>query len=298
MQFAIMAQLIGSLLQNGQQQQALAMRQQAAAIYGDTALPKLDQMVAAQLPQDSIDAWKQATQASQGQGQAISALEAEVNAQGESPQDKVAFLNARNNAMGVANSAQAGIQRGLAARGMAGGGLDVASQEMAAQGAANQANSADVNEAAAADARRLQATTDLASASSTARGQDQAALSAMDSLNEFNTNNQMKAQEHNLDIPLSLFAAKMQKNAGQANALGGVASQFNTIGQTYANQGTGVGQALATYAQQPEKSQGVTGASTKAPTPSDASYWSNPGAPSSTTNPKDPVWSGFDDRWA
>lgn len=255
MQFAIFAQLIGSLMQNGQQQQALAARQQAANLFGDDILPQLDRMVAIQLPPEQISRWTQATAATQGQGQALSALESEVAAKGETPEDRAAFLNARNRAQGVANSQQGNIMRSLAARGLAGTGAGLAAQESAAQQGATMANEADVQNAADSRRRYLSAVQGLASTAGQIRGQEMQAMSAQDALNEFNINNAMATQQYNLNLPLTEFNAKMQVRQGKANALGGVANQFNQIGQTYGNQGQGVATGLATYAQQPQANQ-------------------------------------------
>ncbi len=253
---AIFAQLIGSLLQNGQMQQALAMRQQAANLYGDQFIPQLDKMVALQLPPDQVSRWTQATAATQGQGQALSALEQEVAARGETPEDTAAFLNARQQAGNIASSQNAAALRSLASRGLASSGLGVAAEQQAGQNASNTANAADVNEAAQARQRYLQSVGALANTAGQQRGQEMQAMSAQDALNEYNLNNAMAAQQFNLNLPLQVFNARMQLAQGRANALGGVANQYNNIGQTYANQGGGVANALATYAQQPQGSPG------------------------------------------
>jgi len=252
MQFAVLAQLIGSMMQNGQQQQALSMRQQAADLYGAENLPQLDKLVAMQLPQNLIDQWGKATAATQAQGQALGALSSEVATKGETPEDKAAFQRARMEAQSVQQSGQGQAMRALASRGLGSSGLALAQSMNAGQAGANMANQADVQEAANARQRYLQAVNQLGSMAGQQRGQEIQSMSAQDALNQYNMNNAIAAQQWNANIPLQVFNARMQLASGKANALGGVANQYNLMGQTAANQGGAIGTGIATYAQQPQ----------------------------------------------
>lgn len=243
---AAAAALIGAAIASGDQAKAAAIRQGIADKYKDLPLPVLDKVVAQKLPPDAADRYLKSTQASQAQGDVLKKYMGEVNAQGETPEDRAAYLRMKNEAGGIANSAQGAVQRGMAARGLGGSGMSFALQQQGAQGAANRANEMGIQSAADARGRYMSALQGAGSMSTSMRGQELDSMKAQDSINEFNARQQTDADRYNAGLNQQNYDNQMSHLAGESNALNGVANDYTSSAGATRQTASGIGNAALT----------------------------------------------------
>lgn len=243
---AAAAALIGALVSSGQEDKANAIRQKLAAQFQDIPLPTIDKAIAQKLPPDSADRYTKMTAATQAQGDVLQKYMGEVNAQGETADDRAGYLRMQNEASGIANSAQGAVQRNMASRGLGGSGLSFALQQGGAQNAVNAANASGVKEASDARGRYMQALQGAGQLAGQIRGQDFEGLKAQDAINEFNARAQADADAANRAIPQQNFDNSMSKQAGVANAQNGVAAGYERSAGATRQTAGGIGQAAIT----------------------------------------------------
>lgn len=130
------------------------------------------------------------------------------------PEDRANLAKIRQQAQQDQQAKLAQIQQGMQARGLAGGGSELAAQLMAAQSGAQGAESAGLDIASQASQRALQAMGQSATMGGQIRAQDfginQSKASAADELNRFDVQNQLNQQARNVGA----------KNTAQASNLG------------------------------------------------------------------------------
>ncbi len=240
---AAAAALIGAAIASGDNAKAAAIRQQVADKYKDLPLPVLDHVVAQKLPPDAAQKYLASTQAKSLQGDVLGKYKEEIDAQGETPEDRAAYLRMKTQAGGIASGATGAVQRNMANRGLGGSGMAFALEQQGAQSAINQANEMGVKEAADARGRYMAALQSGGAAASTARGQDFADNAAMDSINEFNARQQSAADEANNQNKMAMFGASMNRLTGEANALNGVATGLDQSAAGTRQTAGGIGQA-------------------------------------------------------
>ncbi len=139
----------------------------------------------------------------QAQYDSLGALDGLVNAGGMMEADKIAYQNALNDAATQNSRQQASIGRDYAERGLGGGGQELA-MRMAAQQTAANANSAGAqNMAATAQQRALEAIMSRGNLAGSMQGADyaqkNAAATARDVINKFNTQNAITVGQSNQD---------------------------------------------------------------------------------------------------
>ena len=243
---AAAAALIGAAISANQQDKANAIRAQLAQQFQNVPLPTIDKMIAQKLPPESAAAYTKVTQASQAQGDVLGKYMGEVNAQGETADDRASYMRMQNAAAGSGNSAQGAVERNMATRGLGGSGMSFALQQQGAQGAINAANSSGVQEAADARGRYMSALQGAGQLAGQIRGQDTEALKAQDAINEFNARQQQDADQRNQMIPQQNYDNAMSKQTAVANEGNGVAAGYERgAGQTMQTAG-GIGQAAIT----------------------------------------------------
>jgi len=260
---AAVAAVIGALIANGQENQAQALRQQTADKYKDLPLPVLDKVVAQKLPPDAAARWMAGTKATQTQGDVLDKYNEVINEKGETADDRAAYLRMQQAAGGIANATQGAVQRGMADRGLAGSGMSFALQQQGAQSAVNRANEMGIQAAADARGRYMDALGKAGGLASDIRGQDQNAMHAQDSINEFNARQQSDADFRNQQIPQQQFDNRMTKLAGEANANNGVASGYERGADTTRSAAAGVGNAALTAGNYKPAKDELTGESTR-----------------------------------
>ena len=243
---AAAAALIGAAIASGDQAKAQAIREDIAKKIGATKLPVLDRLVAQKLPPESLAAWQKITRAGQVQGDVLGKFQEVINEKGETADDRAAYLRMQQQAGGIANATQGAVQRGMADRGLAGSGMSFALQQQGAQSAVNRANATGIEEAAAARGRYMDALGQAGNLSTNIRGQEQNALRAQDSINEFNARQQSDADRHNANIPQQNFDNEMSKQAVEANAKNGVAAGYERSADDTRQTAGGIGSAAIT----------------------------------------------------
>lgn len=141
---------------------------------------------------------------------------------GLSAEDRVALMDIRNRGMGDSQAGQAAIMQNLAARGMAGGGQELAARMMANQGAANVASQEGMDVAAQAQAKALQALMNSGQLGGQIRQEEFNEKSdiakAQDAIAQFNTANRQNVGQRNVSA----------KNTAQASNLGAAQSVADT----------------------------------------------------------------------
>lgn len=139
------------------------------------------------------------------------------------PEDRLALLQARNQAEQARQGAAGQIQQQMQARGLAGSGAELAQQLANAQGAAQQEEMGGMNVAAQANQAALQGILqggNLAGQISAQQfGQQQVAASAKDELDRFNIQNQLAQQQRNVQAQNQAQAANLanQQNVSNMN---------------------------------------------------------------------------------
>lgn len=243
---AAAAAVIGALVSSGQDAAAAAERQKIADKYKDLPLPVLDKVVAQKLPPDAAARYMKSTQATQAQSDVLGKTMEVVNEKGETADDRAAYLRMRNEAAGISNAAESGVQRGMAQRGLAGSGMSFALRQQGAQAAANAANAAGVQEAADARGRYMKALGMAGDQSGQMRAQELAAMQAQDAINMFNARQQSDADRYNGQLPQQNFDNSMTKLAGESNATNAVAAGYERGAQATRQTAGGIGNAAIT----------------------------------------------------
>lgn len=243
---AAVVSLIGSLISAGQEGQAAQIRQQLANEYDGLPLPVIDKLVAQKLGPEQAARYMKATQASQTQSDVLNKTMEVVNEKGETADDRAAYLRMRDEAEGISNAAESGVQRDMQRRGLGGSGMEFALRQSGAQNAANAANRAGTMEAADARGRYMDALGMAGGMSSSMRSQDFAAMQAQDAINMFNARQQSDADFRNQQIPQQQFDNQMTKLAGKSNAKNAVASGYERGAQATRDTAGGVGQSIIT----------------------------------------------------
>ena len=250
---AAIAALIGAAIASGDEAKARQIREDAAKKFQNIPLPKLDKDIAEQLPPEARERYAQSTQASRSQTDVMRHLGEEVDAKGETVDDTAAYMRANSNASGQVAGANSQLLRAMAARGLAGSGVESALMAQSDQGALDRGAQAGLDQAAQSRQRYQQALASLGQVSGQARSQDMEALKAQDAIDTFNMGERRRAREYNLGLPQQDFENNVQLTAAQANAQNGVAAGYDASGAKTRGTAAGLGNTAVTAAQAIEK---------------------------------------------
>ena len=245
---AAAASLIGAAIAAGDEAKARAIREDLAARIGAVKLPVLDKLVAQKLGPEELQKYQRITKPMQAQSDVLGKWMEEVNAKGETADDRAAVLRMQQQANGIASGASAAVQRGMNARGMSGSGMDFALQQQGAQSAVNQANATGIEAAAAARGRYMEALRAAGGMSTQMRGQELETMGAQDAINMFNARAQSDADRYNASLAQQDFDNEMAKENAVSNAKNGVASSYERSADNTRSTAAGVGNAAATGA--------------------------------------------------
>lgn len=153
------------------------------------------------------------------QNAALAALEHMAKG-GYSAEEAAAMQRMRNQTAQQERSQRDAIMQGMAARGMAGSGQELAAQLAAQQGAANNANQYGLETQAQLQQRALQAMAQQGSLASQGRGQsfteDQTRRSAIDDFNRWNTERMGSGAQQQFENKLNTATARSQAAQQQA----------------------------------------------------------------------------------
>jgi hypothetical protein len=248
---AAVSALVTSLIAAGQQGEAMAVRQRAAASFGDEILPHLDKAVAEQQASSNFNGIREDDGLRGQQLRAIRELENTYQNEGMSQADTAALNRAQTTAAGQATSQYGAMTQALAARGQSmNSGAALAASMQSQQNATNATGSMAGDAMIAARQRALQALEASSQIAGQVRESDWShnaqRAQAQDAINAFNTALRDKANYYNLELPQRQFDNRMSLNTARANALNGVAAGYDRGAQTTNSVGAGIGNSLAT----------------------------------------------------
>ena len=253
------AAVIGQLINMGMQVEAQNLRQRIADQYGPDILPELDRVTAQEVAKTSFGDIKEDPSLRDTQMKAIDALMQAYDQGGNTPADIAAMQLANDTVSRNAVGGQMALEQLLAQRGMGTSPAALASRQstqqdrLATLGGMARQNAVDARQ------RALQALMGGASLAGDVRNTDyQHAANqaqAQDALNQFNASARERAANANNNLVLSAYDANMQRLAAQSNAINGVATGYQNLGQQAANMGAGVGQAALTWGTMKKKEE-------------------------------------------
>jgi hypothetical protein len=290
--------LIGKAASGGDNDAAMAARQKALDQILQTSVPTIDQQrialgqetVAGQLSpgmegivqQDPSNMAGVSTDPRLAQAQMLALEQLKgLGSTGLSNTDRMNLMQIHNQTAGDAQAANAAIQANMAARGMGGGGQELAARMMANQNSANNESNQGMQVAAQAQQKALQAMMDAGQLGGQIRsqqfGEEANKATAQDAINQFNAANRQQvlgrntqagnqAQQYNLanqqDVSntntqiknaqevanKNLYQQQFQNNMSKANAaagqLGSQAKQYQDQAAATQNMWSGIGQSV------------------------------------------------------
>lgn len=233
----------------GQEGEALALRRQLAAQYGDDILPHLDKAVAQEAP-DSAFAQLAGTQRAP-QMEVDAELQNIYDTAGQTQADQAAYDVARRGVSQAAGQQAGDIASTAARRGGMGGGLEAALVSQAGQDELNALGGLNASIAADSRGRALQALMGRASNASQMRGQDWREASdraaAMDLTNRFNATQRQGAEMVNQQLPQQAFDNKLALLSGRRGATEGAAANLERSASGTRQQGGQLGQSAISF---------------------------------------------------
>lgn len=235
---------ISAAIAAGDEAKARKMREDFAAKYGEQHLPRLDRLVAEQLPPEAAQKYSAVTQSGKAMLAAQLGLQEIADQQGETPEDAAAYNRARLEAAGQEASGRGAVSRSLNARGLGGSGIEAALMASNAQAATNRLASSGLEQAAEARARRMAALQALGSLGGQGRSLELQAMGAADSINQFNARQRTDTNKYNANLKQQEFDNRMSLLAGQGNAMNGVANSYERGAQNTRNTGAAMGNAF------------------------------------------------------
>jgi hypothetical protein len=216
---AAVAAVVGQLIAAGQEAEARKEIEKARARFGAIAMPDLERAVAEHLNSET-GRLKSDPQLGGMQMSALDALR-QIGNEGFDAADQAALArignaNARHEAAG-----RAAIAENMAARGIGGGGAELAMKLSGNQAAAARASQQGLELAGMAQRRRLEALERMGGLAGKLRGQDwderSEAAKARDYMNQWNANSRERTRQYNNQMAQQQYGNQMN----QAQAMAG-----------------------------------------------------------------------------
>lgn len=249
------ARLIGEALAAGDREKADAIRQRAAAAFGDVALPQLDQEVAKQLGPSAYSKIQVDPAARSAQQRALQSLVDEGQAGGMTVQDRAAQEEAQNGANMEEQAHRGAILQSSARRGVGGSGAELGMLAAAQQGGADRAYRGGLNAAAEARRRALQSLAEAGGLGGQIEDRQYResadAARAADEREQWNAEALRHAAEYNNTLRQGGFDNQMRRTGAQNAAQLGYADSLDgradrTVG-TAADIGSAASQGYSAY---------------------------------------------------
>jgi hypothetical protein len=247
----ILGSLIGRKKAEEDRKRAEALQEEAMRLYDDAQAPTLDRITPERMGTEGWDAIPEDFGNRDARNEALRAIMAMGEQGGMDPGSRLAMEEARRAAALQDTQQRQAITQGMARRGMGGAG-EAMMQLQAQQSGADRASMANLQEAASARARALQALATGGSMAAQAEGQDfersAAEQTARDRIAQFNINNSVEAQRANtalqqqgyqnkLGLMDRRYGARQQRAAQYGQKASDTAQMWGGIGQ-------GVGEAM------------------------------------------------------
>lgn len=243
--------LFTQLLAMGQEGEALALRKQLAAQYGDDILPHLDRAVAQVAPDSAFG--QLAGTSNRSQLDVDQELQNIYDTAGQTTADQAAYDVARRGVSQAAGQQAGDIASMSARRGGVTGGLQAALISQTGQDELNALGGLNASIAADSRGRALQALMGRASNAASMRGQDWKEASdraaALDLTNRFNASQRQQAELTNQQLPQQAFNNHLALLAGRQGATEGAAGNLERAAAGTRQQGAQLGQSAISFGQ-------------------------------------------------
>ena len=250
--------LVGFLQENGREEEAQRILAEAGRDYDNMSLPRLQEISARVLGPTAFEQIRQTPEFRSAQINALDKLGEMEQGGGFNLEDKANLNRVRNGVAQADSSRQAAIEENMQARGIAGGGSELAMRLASSQNASNQENQAGLDIAASARNRYFQAVRERAGLAGQMRGQEfdeQSQIAqAKDARDVFNYGAQRQNEQYNNSLRQQQFGNNMQltdRRYGVAqDRAGAIRNQGQRQGQVIAGVGNAVGGGLSNFGAQ------------------------------------------------
>lgn len=268
--------VIGELMANGKELEAKNIYKRMLMEAQGIELPAFEDIVAQQLGPSAMEGVTTDPALEAAQYDALGAL-GEVGQDGLAAVDEAALNRIANQVSRRSRGAQAGIEADMAARGLAGSGIDYGARLQDSSDANMRISEAGQNIGADALQRRIQALGMRGELGGKIRGQSfdekSKKADATDTINRINAGMRERAQYHNANLPQQRFQNRLAKLGAQANPSMAQAGFHQGQGESQRGLWAGLGAAGSRMAQQ-DGGQKTTQYDSESE-PEEDEYWKN-----------------------
>lgn len=236
------ATAIGAAVAGGHEAEAQRLRKEFAERYGEHMLPNLDKAVAETIPESERARYDKATGATNAQSDALRQLGELASSGGETDIERAQYLRSLMETSRANSAATGAVERSMANRGLANSGVSAALQAQAAQQGVDRGAQMNMDNAANAQARRMDALRSLGSLGGQMRGQELQGMGAQDRISQFNASQKTDAQRYNLSLPQQEFENRLAMLRGRGQAIGAVAAGEEGFANNARRVAGGIGQ--------------------------------------------------------
>lgn len=227
--------IAGQWISDDEYNKALNVKNKAYSDFYDTNAPNLPQAQYNALGPTELGGISEDPRLRAAQMQALDSLGREVAYNGETPEDALAYQKAQQESGRIASGLTGAATQSAAQRGLGGGLQEYIGGLTGAQAGANQANQMQLQEAADARARKLQALDSLSGMASGIRGQDygiaSARANAQDLINKYNNGMMWNVQQYNNQLPQQNFENQLGLDQARLGAANSMENTLNGRGQ-------------------------------------------------------------------
>lgn len=220
--------IAGEYMAGLDKKEQMRLMQRAMDEYGKIDLPTLEKVIAQELGPTELSRIQGDPALRRMQTGALDELQRISTGGGLTLEDQANLARIRNQANHQATAGRARIRDDMAARGISGGGAELAMSLANEQGAAQRASSEGLNVAAMNQKRALDAILQRGRLAGDLRGQDFSekarAAEAQDMINRYNAGVREKAQYYNAGLPQQQFDNRVRKAGGTSNGMQGLAA--------------------------------------------------------------------------
>lgn len=250
--------LIGYLQEQGKEEEAQRILEEAGRDYDNMSLPRLTEIANSVLGPSAFEQIRGTPEFRAAQVNALDKMGELEEGGGFNLEDKANLNKIRNNVAQANSGRQAAIMESMQARGVAGSGSELAMRLSANQDSANQENQAGLDVAASARKRYFDAIRERAGMAGSMRSQEFGEQSdiarAKDARDVFNYGAARQATEYNNGLRQQNFGNNMQltdRRYGVAQDRAGMLrNQGQRQAQTIAGVGGAIGGGLSTFGSQ------------------------------------------------
>lgn len=228
----ILGGVAGEAFSAADKQKQEELIRQATDEFGKVDLPKLEHLVGEQVGPSELGKVQADPELQRDQRAALDEIMNVARSGGMTLEDKANMNRVQNRVARTENAGRNRISEDMAARGISGGGAELAMQLSHQQNAAQQANENGMETAGMAQRRALDAMMQGGRLAGDIRGQDYGekarAAEAQDLINRYNADSRSRAAQHNAGLAQQQYENELRRAQGKA---GGLRDQANLAGQ-------------------------------------------------------------------